>query len=385
MDRTILHVDLDAFFASVEQRDDPALRGRPVLVGGTGRRGVVAAASYEARAFGCHSAQPSIVARRLCPQAIFVKGRHDVYREVSRQVFDILETYTPLIQPLSIDEAFLDVTGSLRLFGTALDIARDIRTRVRRTTDLTISVGVAPNKFLAKLASELEKPDGLCVIEADLIREILGDRSVRILPGVGPAGERALAKLGVRTLEDLRRTPRDVLRDRLGDYGETLHDRAHGIDDRPVVPDREAKSISHECTFHEDLDDPDLVEGVILDHAQRVATRLRAHERHASTVSLKIRFGDFQTITRARTIDATRRTDHLARTALDLFRTWTRSEGFRPVRLIGVQASGFDHAPQGMLFGIDEDRRQHALDHAADEILRKFGKGAITRGTRARP
>jgi len=377
--RHILHVDMDAFFASVEQRDDPALRGRPVLVGGTGRRGVVAAASYEARAFGCRSAMPTAVARRLCPRAVIVRGRYEAYREASRAVFDILESFTPLVQPVSIDEAFLDVTGSVRLLGEPGSIAGDIRGRIGRELSLPASVGVAPNKFLAKLASQLAKPDGMRIIEAGRVLEALDPLPVSLVWGVGPAAELRLNRLGVRTIADLRALPSETLTARFGDFGDHLWRLARGIDDRPVHSDREAKTISHEQTFGENLADPGEVRAVLLAQGEAVARRLRRHARFAGAVTIKIRFGDFETVTRSRTLDeATDRTDVVCATARALFDDWARS--FRSVRLIGVGVGALSEAGgAGGLFDHERGERQRAVDRATDRIAAKFGSGAIGR------
>jgi DNA polymerase-4 len=385
--RAILHVDMDAFFASVEQRDNPDLRGKPVLVGGSGPRGVVAAASYEARKFGCHSAQPTAIALRNCPNAIVVSGRHSDYKAVSRQVFAILERFSPAIQPISIDEAFLDVTGSLKLFGSPVEIAKEIRRMVQEETRLTCSVGVAPNKFLAKLASDLDKPDGLTVIDPERIQETLDPLPVTKLWGVGPSAERTLARLGVRTVRDLRCVPVETLRARMGDHGEHLHTLAQGIDDRPVRVDRSAKSISHEHTFGVDLDNPDEVRSLIARQAQDVAMRLRKHHRFARTVTIKVRFGNFETITRSHTLEhQTDETRTIHDAARELFDTWARS--FQPVRLIGVGVSQLTDAPATPgLFDTDDHEKERAVDRISDAISEKFGKDAITRASslRAKP
>lgn len=379
--RTILHVDMDAFFASVEQRDRPELRGKPVLVGGTGPRGVVAAASYEARAFGCRSAMPSAVARRLCPHAVFVKGSFAQYKEDSARVMAILDSYSPLVQPVSIDEAFVDVTGSAALFGGGEPIAEQIRRRVKTELLLTCSVGVAPNKFLAKLASDLNKPDGLAVITPETIRSTLDPLPVSRLWGVGPAAEKSLHRLGVRTIRDLHAMPLDVLRARFDDFGEHLWNLARGLDDRPVHTDREAKSISHEHTFAQDLEDPDAVRAVLADEAEQVARRLRKHARFARTVTVKIRFGDFETVTRSATLEAaTDRTDAVTNVARSLFDQWARA--FRPVRLIGVGVSNLtESAGQAGLFDAGDAEKKRAVDRAADLIAERFGKRAVQRGS----
>ncbi|MDQ7014353.1 MAG: DNA polymerase IV [Planctomycetota bacterium] len=379
--RAILHVDMDAFFTSVEQLDNLQLRGKPVFVGGTGPRGVVAAASYEARKFGCHSAMPSAVAKRLCPQAIFVRGRFDRYRELSDRVFAIFDDFTPLVQPLSIDEAFLDVTGSQPLLGPAVEIAERIRARILAETGLTASVGVAPNKFLAKLASDMDKPDGLTIITPDRVQEILDPLPIGRMWGIGPAAEKRLHKLGLRTFAQLREIDPIALRSSLGSWGERASRLARGEDDRPVVCDREAKSVGHETTFHADLNDADDVRAVLLQLTEDTARRLRRKGRSARSVTCKIRFGDYETITRSHTLDApTNTTSGLWEAARTIFDTWA-ALSFRPVRLIGVSTSGLlDHAdPQLPLFGDPDAARQTAIDTASDAINARFGKGAVRR------
>ncbi len=380
-DRSILHVDMDAFFASVEQRDNPELQGKPVLVGGDGSRGVVAAASYEARKFGCHSAQPTVIAKRLCPNAIIVSGRHSDYRAVSKQVFEILERFSPAIQPISIDEAFLDVTGSTKLFGSPTEIAKQIRALIKQETQLTCSVGVAPNKFLAKLASDMDKPDGLTVIHPDRIQQTLDPLPINKLWGVGQSTERTLNALGIRTVKDLRAHPLESLQSRLGELGEHLYKLARGIDDRPVRIDRQAKSISHEHTFETDLESADEVRSLIARQSQDVARRLRKHNRYARTISIKVRFGDFETITRSTTLenqtDETRVIHDSART---LFDEWAKS--FRPVRLIGVAVSQLTDAPASPgLFDTQDHAKDRAVDQTSDQINTRFGKDAITRAS----
>ncbi|MCA9303920.1 MAG: DNA polymerase IV [Phycisphaerales bacterium] len=379
--RSILHVDMDAFFASVEQRDHPELRGKPVLVGGDGPRGVVAAASYEARVFGVHSAMPSAIAKRLCPQAIFVSGSHKNYRAVSNQVFEIFERFTPLIQPLSIDEAFLDVTGTERLFDSPKSIAEQIRSLVKSELRLTCSVGVAPNKFLAKLASDMNKPDGLMIIEPDRIHDILDPMPASAIPGVGPATMKQLTRLGVRTIGDIRKLPAETLRAKLHDSGDRLHQYARGIDDRPVRVDREAKSISHEHTFEQDLKDPNEVRAIIARQSEDVAYRIRKHQRFARTITVKIRFGDFETITRSTTLDhPTDSTAEIHKAARELFDRWAQS--FRPVRLIGVGASQLTDQPEtGGLFDQKTKDTQRSVDRVGDEIINRFGKDAVRRAS----
>ena len=385
--RSILHVDMDAFFASVEQRDHSELRGRPVLVGGDGLRGVVAAASYEAREFGVHSAMPSAIAKRLCPQAVFVSGSFSNYRAVSSQVFAIFERFTPVIQPLSIDEAFLDVTGTERLFESPSAIAEQIRAAVSAELMLTCSVGVAPNKFLAKLASDMNKPDGIMRIEQGRIHEILDPMPASAIPGVGPATMKHLARLGVRTIGDIRRTPAETLRAKLNDYGDRLHLYASGIDDRPVRVDREAKSISHEHTSERDIKDPEEVHAIIARQSEDVAYRVRKHQRYARTITIKIRFGDFETVTRSITLQRpTDSTTEIHRAARGLFDRWAIA--FRPVRLIGVGASQLTElADTAGLFDQQANETQRTVDRVGDEIINRFGKDAVRRASsiKARP
>ncbi len=379
--RAILHVDMDAFFAAIEQRDEPKLRGRPVLVGGAGPRGVVAAASYEARTFGCHSAQPMAMARRLCPQAVVMPPRPTRYNEVSRQVFAILDAFTPLVEPLSIDEAFLDVTGTDQSLGTPQGIATAIKQRIRDELGLTASVGLAPNKFLAKLASDLEKPDGLTVIEPDAIQRTIATLPINKMWGVGPATEQKLLSLGIRTFGDLQPWPRNVLETHFGSLGRKLHRLCRGEDDRPVITDQAIKSISQEQTFDEDRADPADVRNVLRSQAEKVAMRLRKGDLRGRTITVKIRFGDFQTITRSTTLPApTDGTDLICAQACDLIDA-SAATGFQPVRLIGVGISQLTgEAEQFNLFTQRMGDRHRRLDAVTDTIKSKFGADAIHRG-----
>ncbi len=379
--RAILHVDMDAFFASVEVLDDPSLRGKPVLVGHDGPRGVVAAASYEARKFGCHSAQPMAVAKRLCPQAVIVAGHFHRYRELSEQVFGIFERYTPLIQPLSIDEAFLDVTGSLRALGPAERIAREIKAAIRRETGLTGSVGVAPNKFLAKLASDMDKPDGLTVIRPEDVDRVLPPLPLGKMWGIGPKTAKKLADLNIRTFGDLRKMSAEWLELRFGADAQHYHDLARGIDERPVTPDRQAKSIGQEETFGVDVADRDALRQTLFAQAEQVGRRLRKAGLRAKAVWVKIRFGDFQTITRQCTLDEpTDVTTALYDAAAGLFDAWSR-EAFAPVRLIGMAGKNLaEGGGQLSLFPDPETQKQKAMDSVLDRINQKLGKGKIRRG-----
>jgi DNA polymerase-4 len=375
--RSILHVDMDAFFASVEQMDHPALRGKPVLVGHDGPRGVVAAASYESRAFGCHSAQPIAIAKRMCPTAIIVPVRGERYREVSRQVFGIFDQFSPVVEPLSVDEAFLDLTGTERALGEAEVVARQLKDCIRRQVGLTASVGVAPNKFLAKLASDMHKPDGLVVIRPEDVERILPALAVTKLWGIGKATAARLESVEIKTIAHLRRTPVKLLQSYLGTEATRYLNLAHGIDDRAVVPDREARSIGHEQTFEIDLIHPEEVRRVLLDQVEQVGSRLRKHGVQARGVSLKIRFGNFETITRSKALkEATDSTAELWQAARRLFDAWK----FQPVRLIGVTAERLVREGQMGLFVDPVREKQRKLDAVADQINSRFGKRAIRRG-----
>ena len=378
--RTILHVDMDAFFASVEQRDRPELRGKPVLVGSDRRRGVVAAASYEARAFGCHSAQPMSIALRRCPHAVVVSPQGGRYGEASAQVFAIFRDIAPQVEPLSIDEAFLDLTGTERLLGPAIEVARTIKRRIREEVGITASVGIAPNKFLAKLASDLEKPDGLTVITPETIDEILLPLPVEKIWGVGPKTGERLHQLGIETVRDLRTLSREELDRRFGSGGEHFWRLARGLDTREVVAHGDAKSISHEQTFEEDLERPADVRKVLLRQTEKVARRLREHGLRARTVTLKIRYGAFETITRSTTLEApTDVTDELWQAAASVFDRWARS-GYRPVRLIGMAAAHLGHEEaQLSMFPDAGHERKRSLDQAMDDIRRRFGSRSIRR------
>ncbi len=383
--RHILHIDMDAFFASVEQRDRPELAGKPVLVGGNpNQRGVVSAASYEARPFGCHSAMPMATAMRLCPQAIVVPVRMERYAEVSEQIFKIFQQFTPLVEPVSIDEAFLDVTGCQRLFGSPESIAREIKKRIKTETQLTASVGVAPNKFLAKLASDLKKPDGLVVVPMDRIEEFLDPLPVSKLWGVGKATLPRFEQLGLRTFGDVRKRPITDLQKYFGAAGEDFYHFVRGIDDRPVATESETKSISTETTFAADipLKNLEYLRGVLLDQTDQVARRLRQQEFLAKTVTLKIRSPDFTTLTRSITLaNPTDQTDEFWKAAGELFDKWAREKPFA-VRLLGVGLSSLSthHGQQLLLFDQDQTNRHRQLDQAMDKIRDKFGSGVIGRG-----
>lgn len=379
---TILHVDMDAFYASVEQRDRPELRGKPVIVGGVGNRGVVCAASYEARPFGVHSAQPIATARRLCPHGVFLPVRMKHYAEISRHIRNIFQSFTPLVEPLSLDEAFLDVNGCEGLFGPALEIARQIKHHIKSETGLTASVGVAPNKFLAKLASDLRKPDGLVVVPTDNVAGFLAPLPVGRIWGVGAKAEKQLQTLGIHTIGQLAAYPEQVLIDHFGEMGRHVFQLAHGKDDRIVVPDREAKSISTETTFNNDIGDRDILMTWLLDLTDQLASRLRHADLRARTVEIKIRSSDFRTRHRAQALDQpTHVTDVIWQAIQQIFERGL-TDDIMPVRLLGVGASRLTHdnVAQGDLFEDGERRRQESLDQTIDTIRETFGSGAIRRG-----
>jgi DNA polymerase-4 len=377
-DRTILHVDLDAFFAAVEQRDRPELRGKPVIVGGDPRgRGVVSAASYEARRYGVHSAMSLVEAVRRCPDGVFlpVDGRR--YQQASRDVMAVLRRFTPQVEPISIDEAFLDVTGSRQLFGEGEEIARLIKAAVREEVGLTISVGVATTKLVAKIASDLRKPDGLVVVAPGDEAGFLAPLPISRLWGVGEKTAVVLAEYGVRTIGDLAALAPDVVIRRFGKHGGSLVDRARGIDADPVHLGDPAKSVGHEHTFDADTRDPELIERTLLGMADGVAGRLRSAGVRASTVAVKIRDSSFRTITRQRTLaEPTDMTEPIFHAALELARPEVR--GIR-VRLLGVTASNLGEREQLGLFPADDPRHRAAVE-AADALRRRYGEGAVTRG-----
>lgn len=380
----ILHVDMDAYYASIEERDDPQLRGKPVIVGGTPEgRGVVAAANYVARTFGVHSAMPAVTARRLCPGAVFLRGRMEHYAAVSRQIREIFHSYTPLVEPLSLDEAFLDVRGSRKLFGEPAEIGRRIKAEIQSELRLTASVGVAPNKFLAKIASDLEKPDGFCIVPADGVQEFLDPLPIGRIWGIGRAGLKRFTRLGVSTVAQLRGLSLDVLVDQFGSHGEHFWRLARGLDERRVVPDRDAKSISHETTFAEDVDDREVLAAWLMELTEQVARRLRNHDLRARTVQIKVRFADFRTITRAHTLAApTHGTQDIWEAAATLL-TRSLPDGAHAVRLLGLGVSGIDHSQrtQGLLFDAAAREQQTRIDEVSDQLRDQFGPAALRRGT----
>ena len=381
----ILHIDMDAFYAAIEQRDNPELQGQPVVVGGSSGRGVVTAASYEARRFGIHSAMPGKRAAQLCPDAVFIRGNISHYAEVGRQVREIFHRYTPIVQPLSLDEAFLDISGCLRLHGSARTIGWAIKNAIRDELNLTASVGVAPLKFVAKIASDLQKPDGFVEVTAGNVLAFLEPLAISRLWGVGRVGQNRLHQLGIRTVGDLRKLDQLLVREKFGSWGLHLWRLAHGIDERKVVPDQSAKQISHERTFAEDITDQELLLAVVSHLCEQVARRLRRHERQAKTITIKYRRDDFRTFSRSKTIpNMTNRTDKLFECCKGLLREMRESQP-RPVRLIGVSVSSLSHehsAQQMMLF--DDGPKESAakqVDGVVDSLVDQLGGQAIYRAT----
>jgi len=379
MTRAVLHVDMDAFYASVEQHDDPSLAGKPLVVGWEGGRGVVAAASYEVRRFGVHSAMPMRTALRLCPHAVCVRPRMARYQEVSARVFGVFREVTPLVQGLSLDEAFLDVTASQGLLGGAVDIARRIKGRIRELTGLSASVGVAPNKLVAKIASDLDKPDGLTVVEAGRVREVLDPLSVRRLPGLGRKTGARVEAAGIHTLGELRSAPDAVLWPLFGRYSAWIRERASGLDDRPVLPEVEDKSLSAEDTFEEDIGDARALHRQLARLADLAASRLRQRGLMAGCVGVKIRRGDFTTFTRQRSIAPPSCEGRaVAAVAAELLSRWLTGNPGAKLRLLGVVLTELTPASQ---LGLFEQPRLQGLDAALDEARARFGSRALRRGS----
>lgn len=380
----ILHADMDAFYASVEQRDNPALAGKPVAVGGGGKRGVVAAASYEARRFGVRSAMPMVTARRLCPELVIVAPRMKVYAAISADIREIFYRYTPVIEPLSLDEAYLDIGGSLKLFGSPRAIGEGIRQAVRDELYLPVSVGVGPGKLVAKIASERAKPDGMLIVEAEQAREFLRPLSVAEIWGVGRVTQQKLLDMGISKIGQLADHDIAVLEQQLGSWGPVLHALANADDLRTVECDRGRKSYGEENTFPEDAVEREYIEATVIAHAETVARRLRRDGVGGRTVTLKYRpsgpAAQFRLVTRSRTLESP--TDDgaiIARVAMDL---WAAEPPGIAIRLVGVQVSGLDgeRPVQLSLFHGPEEEQSGALNAALDDIVARFGAGAVKRG-----
>jgi DNA polymerase-4 len=378
--RKILHVDMDAFYASIEQRDDPSLRGRPLVVGGSNNRGVVAAASYESRRYGIRSAMPMRDAYRRCPDLLRVAPRMSHYQSVSKEIFTIFREFTPLVEGLSLDEAFLDVSSSIALFGDEIGIAREVKDRIRSRTALTASVGVAPNKLVAKIASDLEKPDGLCVVTQHNMRAVLDPLPVRVIPGIGPETLSRLKRVGIETIADLRQAPDRDLEPVFGKFTQRTRDRACGIDERPVLASRPDKSISAEETFDTDLSEISLMNRQLLRLSEKTAGRLRAKELVAGTVQVKIRRADFSTFTRQRALRPPGNgTDQLYEAAKGLLAEWLMDNPGARIRLLGVGGSDLANDAQPDLFAPEVAAGGTHLDQTVDQIRDRFGNLSVGR------
>jgi DNA polymerase-4 len=382
MPRYILHIDMDAFYASVEQMDNPSLKGKPLIVGGTvQQRGVVAAASYEARKFGVHSAMPTTQALKLCPAIILLPVRMERYSEISKQIIKIFNDFTPDVEQLSLDEAFLDVTGSTALFGSAEKIGHNIKNRIKTEIGLTASVGIAPNKFLAKLASDLQKPDGFVIITEENKQQILDPLNISKIWGVGKVTASALNNIGINTILQLRQTSLKTLQTILGNQAEDLLLLTQGIDDRSVEPDRDAKGMSAEETFQKDISDKTTLLEVLFNQVEEVTARLRDDKVEGKTITLKLRYGNFKTVTRSHTFaNPTNVSKVLWDEAKKVFEEWHSKSG-DALRLLGFGVSGLtaEGSGQKLLFSEPVDNKQKKVDEVFDKIKKKYGDDSLQR------
>ncbi|MCD6083452.1 DNA polymerase IV [Candidatus Aerophobetes bacterium] len=378
--RFIVHIDMDAFFASVEKLDNPDLKDKPVIVGGLGKRGVVATASYEARRYGIKSAMPILKARKLCPDGIYLPPRFERYREISKKIQQILLSYTPKIEPISLDEAFLDLTETVDNFDLAVAKAAKIQIEIKEKLGLTCSVGVAPNKFLAKLASDMRKPNGFTVIRKEEIEDVLRDLPISRMWGVGRITEKKLNDMGVKTIGELKKIPKSRLKDAFGKQGENLYRLARGIDESPVEPYHPVKSISQEMTFDEDIKDSEKIKLYIARLSEEVGEALRKKGLRARTVKIKVRFSDFTTITRQLSFGIpTSSTAVIRSLARKLFEE--KVAGNKKVRLIGVGVSNLTGKKEGQLYLFPKaEEKLEKIDYLLDMIRERFGKNSIRRG-----
>jgi DNA polymerase-4 len=389
MNRIILHIDMDAFYAAVEQLDDPTLRGKPVIVGGTSNRGVVSAASYEARRFGVRSGIPIFQAREKCPQGIFLPVRMRRYKEMSRKIMGIVAGFTPAVEPVSIDEAFMDLTGTGMVLGPPEAIGKELKNRIKAATSLTCSIGIAPNKFLAKIASDMNKPDGLTVIHPEDVSGIVEHLPADKIPGVGEKTRAILKDLGIKTLSDVGKLPESLILNRIGKFGRRLLDFSKGLDESPVSPHSEVKSVSRETTLKEDTCDREVLERQLLIQSEIVGRRMRKKGVRGTTVTLKLKRADFKQMTRSVTLDKfTHSSQDIYQEGLKLFARFDESVKFR---LVGIGVSnlirGRDLPKQLDLFGDprSEERNLEAVEKAVDVIKDRFGSEAIKRGRAVRP
>ncbi len=378
--RMIIHIDMDAFYASVEIRDNPALRDKPVIIGGSPQgRGVVSTANYVARKFGVHSAMPASKAVRLCPHAVFLRPRMEHYVAISQQIREIFFRFTSLVEPLSLDEAFLDVSGCESLFGPAPEIARQIKTALLEEVGLVASAGVAPNKFLAKVASDLEKPDGLVVVPAETIQAFLDPLPIRRVWGIGPHTEKRFNALGVSTVAGIRGLAREQLQREFGANSDHFYRLARGWDSRPVVPEHEAKSVSHENTFPVNIEDAEILRAWLQELVGQVTVRMRRAQVKGKTVRIKVRFSDFRTITRSETLNELSFETRQIETTAQKLLTKILREFHQPVRLLGAGMANLrvGAAVQQTLFDAVEKQKQSRIDEACDELKQKFGAGVV--------
>jgi DNA polymerase-4 len=380
----IIHLDMDAFYPSVEVVDNPALNGKPVIVGGSTERGVVSSASYEARKFGIHSAQPMAQARRRCPDGIFLPVRMSRYKEVSRRVFEIFHHFTPLVEPVSIDEAFLDVTGSTRIFGQPENIAKIIKKTICTQTGLTVSAGVAPSKFVAKIASDIDKPDGLIVVPRSGVREFLDPLPVKKMWGVGKMTQLTLRRLNIRSFRELRQTPVTFLEKKFGKQGVNMHQLAMGVDERDVMPEHDLKSIGHEQTFPHDITSLDAAKKELLALGNKVARRMRRKGVTGKTVTLKVKYNDFIQITRSTTLP--KRTDD----GLEIYSTACRllektEVAIKPIRLLGISLSQLNLLGMGIQLSLfdqnSSSQKRQRLNSTLDSLDEKFGDQSVLPAT----
>ena len=382
LERVVFHVDLDAFFVEVERQNDATLVGKPVVIGGLGPRGVVATASYEAREFGVHSAQAMAVARRLCPQAIFMRGSHDLYREVSKKFMEVLRSYSPVVVPVSVDEAYLDMTGTERLYGMPMEAARTIKRMVRDELGLPASIGIGPSKLVAKVSTEHAKPDGIFQVQPDEVEAFFAPQPVRNLPGIGPKAGEALARLRIATLGELANAPDGPLRRALGpNNADHVKRRAKGIDNASLRERSKAKSISAETTFETDVSSRSELERVLKRLSERVGTRLRKSGQLARNASIKLRYGDFTTITRQRTFPVPGDGDQLIYDAAHAVLVTAMRQRGDAIRLLGVGVSGLGEQAAQLSLLDDNPLADSGMSEVIDSIRDRFGSGSISRGS----